>query len=139
MMRPFLYFLTCAWLLSCGQTETIEESADNLPQTTEEIDSHEEENQNEIPTEPLNESAEFHLETFENAENSWGYRVMRGDQTFINQPHIPAIPGKYGFQNQEEAEKVGQLVIQKLDSGEMPPSVTRKELDSLSIFYPNAN
>lgn len=81
---------------------------------------------------------EFTVETFENAKNEWGYRIMQADQIFINQPHIPAVPGRLGFQNEREAGSVGNLVVHKLESGEMPPSVTREELDSLNISYTNS-
>ncbi len=37
------------------------------------------------------------------------------------------------FATEKDAEKIGRLVIWKIEKGERPPSVTEKELDSLKI------
>jgi len=45
------------------------------------------------------------------------------------------MPGKKGFQRKADAEKVAKLVIKKIQKGMMPPTVEKKELDSLSIKF----
>tara|TARA_R110002050_G_C8959807_1_gene514210 strand:- start:706 stop:1038 length:333 start_codon:yes stop_codon:yes gene_type:complete len=73
------------------------------------------------------------LETFQ-TENGWGYVVKKNERTFIRQDIIPAVFGNQSFSAKEDAEKTGQLVIQKIRAGQHP-SVTVNELDSLNIFY----
>jgi hypothetical protein len=77
-----------------------------------------------------------HLEvqTFEQ-NGGWGYRIIQDTTAFIEQPGIPGIPGRVPFKSRNEAESVASLVIQKLNNGTFPPTVTIKELDSLRVNY----
>lgn len=52
----------------------------------------------------------------------------------IHQPAIPGIPGNEGFKTKEAAQKVADLVVNKIKKGEMPPSVTIEELKKLKTF-----
>jgi len=67
--------------------------------------------------------------------NGWGYRITQNKSVIINQPTIPAINGNQAFKSEAEARSVAMLVVEKLNRGHMPPSVTVKELDSLGITY----
>jgi hypothetical protein len=80
-------------------------------------------------TEPL-----YTVEPFEKTVNDWGYRIMIGDAMFINQPHIPAAQGNAGFSSEEKARKAGEFMINKLDAGISPPTVSIEELDSLGVL-----
>jgi hypothetical protein len=53
----------------------------------------------------------------------------------IRQPHIPAVQGNQGFISSIEAEKVANLVVDKLSRGVSPPSVSTEELDKIGIKY----
>ncbi|MBL4706062.1 MAG: DUF4907 domain-containing protein [Flavobacteriales bacterium] len=64
----------------------------------------------------------------------WGYVILVNDKPYINQPHIPAVPGTKGFSSEEKALKNANFVIYKLQNGIMPPSVTLDELDSLGVL-----
>ncbi|MBI1344605.1 MAG: DUF4907 domain-containing protein [Terrimonas sp.] len=78
-------------------------------------------------------------------QNSITYKVYAVDKTFfgydiyirnkkiIHQPTIPGITGNKGFFSMKDAEKVAQLVIQKMNRGESLPSVSKEELVSLKI------
>ena len=139
MIRQELVLIIAISLFACGHSNQDETHVDHSPQINIESDNGLEVAPVEIPIDTLEKTSTFHVETFQNNEQDWGYRIMQDDQVFINQPHIPAIPGKYGFRNEEEAERIGLLVVHKLDAGAMPPSVTRDELDSLAIEYPSSN
>lgn len=66
-----------------------------------------------------------------------GYDIYDGTKRIIHQVNIPGEPGNDGFVNKEEAEKVAQLVVNKLQGGGGFPTVTRAELDSLHITLKN--
>ena len=44
------------------------------------------------------------------------------------------MPGNEGFKTKADAEKVAQLVIDKIRKGEMPPTVTIKEMKKLKVI-----
>lgn len=66
--------------------------------------------------------------------STWGYDIYKGNKLFIHQKNRPALPGNDGFKSKLDAEKVAGLVIDKLMKGEMPPSVTKEELNKLKVF-----
>lgn len=63
----------------------------------------------------------------------WGYEIISGGKVYIHQEFIPAIPGKHGFKNSEDALKVGKMVVNKLNAKQVPPTVTVEELRQLGI------
>jgi hypothetical protein len=66
--------------------------------------------------------------------NTWGYNILVDQKLMISQPSIPAIQGNQGFKTVSDAESVAKLVIEKLKSGNVPPSVTIEELKKLSVI-----
>ncbi|MFC5271834.1 DUF4907 domain-containing protein [Adhaeribacter terreus] len=69
------------------------------------------------------------------AENgTFGYEIKQDSRTFIRQITIPGLPGNAGFTTKEEAEKVAELVITKLQSGEMPPTVSEVEMKQIGAI-----
>ncbi|MFY7963712.1 MAG: DUF4907 domain-containing protein [Chitinophagaceae bacterium] len=68
--------------------------------------------------------------------NGWGYDIHINNKIYIHQEIIPAIEGRKSFVNKEDAEKVGQLVVNKIKAkkGGGLPQITIKELDSLNII-----
>lgn len=64
----------------------------------------------------------------------WGYQILNNDQPYINQPHIPAIPGVQGFDSEEAALKTANFAIYKIQNGIMPPTISKVELDSLGVL-----
>lgn len=72
----------------------------------------------------------------ENSGNQWGYIILKQEKQFIRQFTIPAVEGNIPFYNQAAASLVGNLVVKKLNHSQ-PPSVSKKELDSLGIILPN--
>lgn len=66
--------------------------------------------------------------------NTWGYDIYSEGQLVIHQPSIPAATGNKGFKNKPDAEKVARLVITKLEKGQMPPTVTKQEMQKLNLI-----
>jgi hypothetical protein len=69
------------------------------------------------------------------AGNSFGYEIQIQDKVIIRQQSIPGAPGTKGFDKKEDAEKVAALVIIKMRRGIIPPTIEKKELDSLKVKY----
>lgn len=76
---------------------------------------------------------EYCIKTFQ-SENGWGYTIFENQKAFIIQKSIPSVPGVNGFDSELNARKCAEFVMQKLINGEMPPSVTPQELDSLEVL-----
>jgi hypothetical protein len=72
----------------------------------------------------------------ENTANNWGYIILKKEKQFIRQFTIPAVEGNIPFDTQDAASLVGNLVVNKLNHSQ-PPSVSKKELDSLGIIRSN--
>lgn len=66
-------------------------------------------------------------------ENGWGYDVYVGGGLMIHQPHIPCIPGNTPFKKEQDAKKVGELVVKKIRQNIIPPSVSIEELIELGV------
>jgi|688.fasta_scaffold1663931_1 hypothetical protein len=67
----------------------------------------------------------------------WGYRISEKGKQIIDQQSIPGIPGNQGFRTSEEAKKVAELVIEKLEKGSFPPTISEEELQKLGISWRN--
>lgn len=65
---------------------------------------------------------------------TFGYDIFSDDKLMFHQPSIPAMPGNEGFKTKSDAEKVAQLVIDKIKKGEMPPTVSPKEMKDLHVI-----
>jgi len=63
--------------------------------------------------------------------HTWGYDIYRGGKMIIHQQNIPGMPGNEGFGKKSQAKKTARLVINKIEHGEMPPTVTPDELKKL--------
>jgi len=79
-----------------------------------------------------NEFYQFKIISSKN--NTWGYDILKKNILFIHQTSIPGLPGNEGFKIKSDAEKVAKLVIEKLEKGEMPPSVTQEELKKMKVL-----
>lgn len=81
---------------------------------------------------PVNKS--YRVKTVRH-QNGWGFEIKQGEKTIIRQLHIPSIAGKRVFQTEKDAQKTGQLMIEKMEKKHFPPSVNKVELDSLHVAY----
>lgn len=79
------------------------------------------------------EHSKYSLEVKE-FENGWGYVILSDSKPIIIQKNIPSRQGVDGFSTAEKAKKCGGLILNKLQKGLFPPTVTQTELDSLGVI-----
>lgn len=84
-------------------------------------------------TSPAPNEAAVSLETYR-SDAGWGYRIIKQGTVYIDQKHIPAIQGNIAFKSKEDAEKIGEIVKQKVINLELP-HISIHTLDSLKIEY----
>jgi Domain of unknown function (DUF4907) len=82
----------------------------------------------------INPQTVFSYNIIQAPGNTWGYDIIKDSKVFIHQPNRPGMPGTAGFSNKRDARKVAQLVISKLEKGEMPPTVSMEELRTLNLI-----
>lgn len=80
-------------------------------------------------------SSNVQYQIIENENHTFGYEITANGTVMVKQPFIPAVAGKQGFASKEEAEKVAQLIVKKVEKNIIPPAISVKELDSLHIHY----
>lgn len=62
----------------------------------------------------------------------WGYTISQNNKIIIKQSIIPVIDKNISFQSEQDALKVGQLVLEKLNN-DLSPTITKNDLNLLSI------
>lgn len=80
------------------------------------------------------EQSKLTYQVFENKNKTFGYKILRDGKPMINQESMPAVPGNNGFPKKQQAEKMATLVIQKINKGIMPPTVSVAEVDSIKAL-----
>lgn len=75
---------------------------------------------------------QYQLHVF-NTRQGWGYTIVSHGDSLIYQPTIPGEAGRNGFARAEDARQVGQLVIQKMENGHFPPTLTQADLTQLGV------
>ena len=68
-------------------------------------------------------------------ENGWGYKIYVDNKIYITQNVIPGVPGNTAFRSSKEAQKVANLVLDKINKGILPPTITVNELKELHIYF----
>ena len=63
----------------------------------------------------------------------WSYEIYVKDKIFISQDVIPSITGRKAFKTEDDAKKVGDLMVLKMKLNQIP-DVSEHELDSLKII-----
>ena len=80
----------------------------------------------------LRNSPAYQLEVVNVGTDAYGYRILYKERTVVYQPFIPALSGKQPFDSESDARKVGNLVLQRLQSRE-DFVVTLTDLNNLKI------
>lgn len=75
----------------------------------------------------------FKTETFKTT-SGWGYSIAYKGKILIKQSIIPVIAENKSFSTEEDALKVADLVVQKLNQ-KISPTVTKNELILLKIKF----
>lgn len=78
-------------------------------------------------------SKNLSFQIIETADKSFGYDIFSASKLMIHQSIAPALSGNQGFKTKKQAQQVAELVIKKIISGVLPPTVTTEELNQLGI------
>lgn len=76
----------------------------------------------------------YHLEVMKLGENGYGYKIYEGERTIIVQPFIPVVAGKRAFRAEQDARRVGNLVLERIEAGD-EFTISKGDLDNLGIVY----
>ena len=74
----------------------------------------------------------LHAEAVQTAYG-WGYNVLANQKIYIKQEFIPGLPGKQGFKSADDALRVGNLVVKKISTNQLP-TITARDLEDLGVF-----
>ena len=85
---------------------------------------------------PVFKSKIFRNDTLKNniTSTGFGFDIYKDKTLFIHQPNIPAVQGNPGFKTSNDAKRVAELMLEKIRGNIFPPSVSKRELDSLGVF-----
>jgi len=64
-------------------------------------------------------------------DNSFGYNILKDGRVIIRQTNIPGRAGNKGFERSKQAGKAAELMIQKIKSGQMPPTLSKGEIENI--------
>ncbi len=126
-MKLFSVFIGFICLISCS-TEQNPNVGSHIETTASDT------NTDNVDSSAVLESSSYTFEVFETPALGWGYKIFDDGTVFINQPHIPAIPGNKGFSTKKKAEITAQFAILKMEQGFVPPTISPEELDSLGVL-----
>lgn len=68
--------------------------------------------------------------------DGYGYQVWYGEDVLIRQENIPGLQGHVTFQNVNDALRVGDLIVHRLNHGKNP-EITLRDLENLEVTTPN--
>ncbi len=72
----------------------------------------------------------FSYQIIDAADNTYGYDILVDNKILIHQTTVPGLSGVTGFIQRSAAIKIAELVVEKMKTGQMPPSVTRADIDN---------
>jgi Domain of unknown function (DUF4907) len=72
------------------------------------------------------------VKTKQLSTGGWGYDIYVKDSVYISQDIIPTITGRKAFASENDAKKLGELMVAKMKNN-LRPVITDFELDSLKI------
>ena len=123
---PFFFLLT-----ACNSNSAKESNEDDGNQAEKPITT--ENNAHQEDTLISAEKSFSYLITFEEA-TGFGYQILENDHLLINQVHIPAVPGIKGFSNKEKAETTALYILDQVEKGNFPPTITQEKLKELDVL-----
>ncbi|MDT0606806.1 DUF4907 domain-containing protein [Croceitalea rosinachiae] len=80
-----------------------------------------------------NSNSQYELQVEENQEG-WEYTIYYDNKILIKQRNIPGISNRKTFKTKIEAEKIGYLVINRLEK-RLSPKISKFDLDQNGITY----
>ena len=79
------------------------------------------------------DNKELKTRVFESEYGGFGYDILSRDCVLIHQPMVPIVSGMKGFSSRRAAHQVAILVADKIRHGQLPPTLTLKELNSVLV------
>ena len=70
----------------------------------------------------------------ESINGTWGYDILNEEKTIIHQTSIPGKSGTEGFKTKEQAIRVANAIIEKINKGIKPPSISPEEMKLLGAL-----
>jgi|GEM_PF-654191 len=67
--------------------------------------------------------------------NGWGFDILRDGHPYFHQNIMPGIPGNRVFRTKEDALAVGELLCNKIRTGQLL-TVTEQEMRNLHVYIP---
>jgi hypothetical protein len=129
MMR-FCTILTALLLFSCAEKPKKEK--EEVPVKV--SDHKQTEIKSAAKSEPAEQKSKYRTVSLFEPQIGWGYDIFEGSKLLIHQPNIPVVQGLRGFKTEEDALKVADAVVLKLEQGIMPPTLTLREMQDLGVL-----
>lgn len=76
----------------------------------------------------------YRLEVTRIEGSGYGYKIYEGERLIIVQPFIPVVSGKRPFQSVQDAQCIGNLVLERIKAGN-EFAISKADLDNLGIVY----
>ena len=86
-----------------------------------------------FPAASVHSEAKITARIIEAPNGTFGYEVLSNGKLFVRQTNLPGRPGLNGCPTREHAEKFSALVMEKIQRGEMPPTVTAEDLKAFGL------
>lgn len=90
-----------------------------------------------LPAAGTHQHAALTAQVIDAPHGTFGYEVYSNGKLFVRQTNLPGRPGVDGCATREQAQKLSALVIEKIQRGEMPPTVSNNELTALGLKTEN--
>lgn len=81
------------------------------------------------------EESEYTILATQEDKTGWGYQILKDGKIMIDQKIIPAIQGNSKFSTKEAAIKTANYMVEKIQKGHFPPTISVEELDSLKVLF----
>lgn len=86
-----------------------------------------------FPNAEEHSSTELTFTVIDAPNGTFGYDIHSNGKLLIHQTNIPGLPGVEGCKTKAGAGKLAAFVIEKIQKGEMPPTITTEELKTLDL------
>ena len=70
----------------------------------------------------------------ESINGTWGYDIFNEEKVMIHQASVPGQAGLEGFKTKEQAILVANAIIEKINKGIKPPSISLEEMKLLGAL-----
>ena len=76
----------------------------------------------------------YRLEVTQIEGCGYGYKIYERERLIIVQPFIPVVSGKRPFQSVQDAQCIGNLVLERIKAGN-EFAISKADLDNLGVVY----